>query len=96
MDDILPHIQTHKENPERAYPGGESGTDLKGRVMDFLSDIQRQHGGAQVLVMTHFGPIETVLRHYLNIPVSERVWPAHDQVHRIDFGGKDSPSVTTL
>jgi len=96
VDDILPFIQHHKKNRALAYPGGESGADLSRRVMGFLDDIRTLHGGESVLVMAHFGPIETALRHYLNIPISERVWPTHDQVHRFDFGPHDKVSVTTL
>ena len=97
VEEILPLIQHHKENSALAYPGGESGDDLKARVMGFLGDVLGRHPEGNILVMTHFGPIETALRHYLGIPVSERVWPAHDQVHRLVFSGTGTaPRVTTL
>jgi len=96
VDEILPFIQTHKERPELRYPGGESGNDLKQRVMGFLAEMGKRHNGGQVLIMAHFGPIETALRHYQNIPVSERVWPGHDQVHQLVLGAGDDAMVTTL
>lgn len=96
VDEILPFIQTHKERPELRYPGGESGAELQERVMGFLNELRERHQGGQVLIMAHFGPIETALRHYQNIPLSERVWPGHDQVHCFDFAGGESPSVSIL
>ncbi len=96
VDEILPFIQHHKENSALRYPNGESGDDLAARVMGFLDRLRTDHPDGTVLVVSHFGPIETALRRHLHIPVSERVWPAHDQVHRFEFVPGAAPTVTTF
>lgn len=98
--EVLPIIQRHKRNPALAYPGGESGADLKGRVLDFLAEATGNGGaaglGGPVLVMTHFGVIETALRHYLGIPVSQPVHPPHEAVHAIDLAPGAPPRLSVL
>lgn len=96
VDEILPFIQHHKENSSLRYPNGESGDDLATRVMGFLDQLRADYPDRTVLVVSHFGPIETALRRYRHIPVSQRVWPAHDQVHRFVFGENRAPEVTTF
>ncbi|MBI5137824.1 MAG: histidine phosphatase family protein [Nitrospirae bacterium] len=96
VDAVLPLIQEFKQKTHLRYPGGESGDELKARVLAFLDDARRQHPDGTVLAMTHFGPIETALRHYLGIPPTERVWPEHEQVHRLDFAADGAATVTTL
>lgn len=95
VEDVLPLIQRHKRDPARSYPGGESGAELKARVLEFLAEVTNG-GGRQVLVMTHFGVIETALRHYFAIPLTEAVHPPHDSVHRVDLGPDGLPRLTVL
>lgn len=94
--DVLPRIQRHKRAPSLPYPGGESGADLKRRVLDFLAEATGDGAGGPVLVMTHFGVIETALRHYLGIPVSEPVHPPHEAVHTIDLAPGGPPRLSVL
>jgi len=96
VDDVLTLIQHHKRDPARAYPGGESGADLKARVLAFLEEVTNGGGGRQVLVMTHFGVIETALRHYLGIPVTQRVHPDHEEIHHIDLAPGAPPRVSRI
>ena len=39
-----------------ARPGGENYHEVKQRMMDFLEDIDRQHQGKTIVVVTHFTP----------------------------------------
>lgn len=97
--DVLATIQRHKRDTARPYPGGESGADLKRRVLDFLAEVTGDGGtgsGGPVLVMTHFGVIETALRHYLGIPLTERVHPPHEAVHAIDLSPGAPPRLSLL
>jgi len=94
--DVLPRIQRHKRNPSLPYPGGESGADLKRRVLDFLEEATGNGAAGPVLVMTHFGVIETALRHYFGIPVSEPVHPPHEAVHAIDLAPGAPPRLSVL
>jgi broad specificity phosphatase PhoE len=94
--DVLPIIHRHKLESALPYPGGESGADLKRRVLDFLAEATAGDAGGPVLVMTHFGVIETALRHYLAIPLSEPVQPPHEAVHAIDLGPGAPPRLTVL
>ena len=94
--EVLPLIQTHKAQTDLAYPGGESGRDLRARVLAFLDEVTAAHAGRHLLVMTHFGVIETTLRHLFHIPLSEPVHPPHDAVHRIDLTPNGPPRLEVL
>jgi broad specificity phosphatase PhoE len=94
--EVLARIQRHKRNPALPYPGGESGADLKRRVLDFLAEATGNGAAGPVLVMTHFGVIETALRHYLGIPLTEPVHPPHEAVHAIDLETGAPPRLSVL
>lgn len=94
--EVLPRIRTHKEQASLPYPGGESGHDLRARVLAFLEEATDGRDGHDLLVMTHFGVIETTLRHLFGIPVSEPIHPPHDAVHRIDLPPDGPPRLTRL
>jgi probable phosphoglycerate mutase len=94
VDEMLPRILRHKRDTRLAYPGGESGDELKARVLDFVEGVMEAHPGWDVVVMTHFGVIETAVRHFFQVPLSEPVRPPHDAVHRIDLAPDRSPRLT--
>ncbi|MFQ5508029.1 MAG: histidine phosphatase family protein [Leptospirillia bacterium] len=82
VDQVLPVIGRHKQETALPYPGGESGDDLKQRVVSFVDDAKTRHGNGQVLVVTHFGVIETVIGHY-TAPQDIPIRPDHGRVYRI-------------
>lgn len=97
VEEALPRILRHKRRTDLPYPGGgESGDDLKARVLAFVEEAMAAHPGWSVVVMTHFGVIETAVRHYFRVPLSEPVRPPHDAVHRIDFVPEAPPRLTVL
>lgn len=96
VDEVLPRILRHKRHTHLSYPGGESGDDLKARVLAFVDEAMATHPGWNVVVMTHFGVIETAVRHFFRVPLSEPVRPPHDAVHRIDLAPDAPPRLTVL
>ena len=50
-------INTDDEDLFKTLPGStESIMDVKKRMMDFVADIDKKHGGENILVITHFTP----------------------------------------
>jgi broad specificity phosphatase PhoE len=96
VEEVLHLIRRHKTDSALPYPGGESGDDLRNRVLAFLKEATAGRAGRQLLVMTHFGVIETTLRHLFQIPLSEAVHPPHDAVHRIDLAPDEPPRLAVL
>ncbi len=66
IEDIMDIIQLHKKQTHRRYPDGESGDSFSKRVLDFVEMVLDLHVGGTILFMTHFGVIETILKHYIN------------------------------
>ena len=45
---------------------GESMGEVKGRIMDFLSEIEKKYKGKTVLIVSHAGTLSIVSRHFHN------------------------------
>ncbi len=58
-------IQHHKEQTHIHYSGGESGDSFSKRVLSFVEMVLGMHEGGAILFMTHFGVIETIVKHYV-------------------------------
>ena len=71
---IRPIISHHKKNREIPYPQGESSFDFTARVEAFFDEVIRKDNCATVLVIAHYGVIETALKNFTdyknNTPVS--------------------------
>lgn len=61
-----------QRNPDYVIPGGESTNQLTERVMVAFEDIAKKHSGERVLIVTHGGPIGSLLRHTLDLPYSAK------------------------
>lgn len=96
VQEVLPEIARHKENPHIPYPGGESGNDLKARVTAFLVDAIAAHPGHHLVVVTHFGVIETTLRHYGTLSPTERLHPDHRNVYRLELHAEQAPRLQVI
>ena len=68
IDDVKDIILLHKEQTQRHYIDGESGDSFSNRVLGFVEMALDVHEGGTILFITHFGVIETILRHYINNP----------------------------
>jgi len=66
IDDVKDIILLHKKQTQRHYIYGESGDSFSNRVLGFVEMALDVHEGGTILFMTHFGVIETILRHYIN------------------------------
>jgi broad specificity phosphatase PhoE len=65
VEEIKDIILLHKEQTLRHYTDGESGYSFGKRVLSFVKMVLDVHGGGTILFMTHFGVIETILKHYI-------------------------------
>jgi Fructose-2,6-bisphosphatase len=68
IEDIKDIILLHKKETQRHYTDGESGDSFSKRVLGFVEMVLDVHEGGAILFMTHFGVIETILKHYINKP----------------------------
>lgn len=59
----------HVGDPDAPIPGGESTRQLQQRSVECLEAIARRHPGEQIVVVTHGGVINSLLRHTLGIPL---------------------------
>jgi probable phosphoglycerate mutase len=58
-----------KSDSDYIVPGGESARQFAARVIDCLEEIASRHGGQEIVVVTHGGPVSSLLCHTLNIPL---------------------------
>ena len=68
FDAVKDIILLHKEQTQRHYTDGESGYSFGKRVLSFVKMVLDVHEGGTILFMTHFGVIETILKHYIRKP----------------------------
>ncbi len=95
-NEIMSIIKHHKANPELRYPEGECGNDLIQRVRNFFSHCLRIHKGETILVVSHYGIMETAARQYAGIPVDEPVTIGRDDVWRLKFSDDKSARLEVL
>ncbi|MGR3173000.1 MAG: histidine phosphatase family protein [Candidatus Scalindua sp.] len=68
IEEVKEVILLHKKQTWKYYPDGESGDSFSKRIIDFVENVLRRYEGKAVLFMTHYGVIETILRHYIAMP----------------------------
>ncbi len=61
----------HAGDPDMQMPDGESTRQLQQRSVECLEAIARQNPGEQIVVVTHGGVINSLLRHTLGIPLGQ-------------------------
>ena len=83
--EIMPIILEHKEAPDVPYPNGESGGQFIARVKGFFKMLMDRHAGGQILVITHFGVMETAARQFTGPPSYEKIHIGPDDVWRMTF-----------
>jgi len=79
-------VVDHANHPAQAEPPPESRQALLDRVLRFLREAVRRHGGRKVVVVTHADCCAVVLHHVLGIPLDTRspFRVDHASVHRIE------------
>ena len=83
--DIMPIILKHKADSRLCYPKGESGDQFIARVRGFFSGLSEHHAGQHILVVTHFGVMETAARQFTGPPAYENIMIGVDDVWRMTF-----------
>jgi broad specificity phosphatase PhoE len=54
------------------FPEGESGTEARQRVVEFLEENRQLHGDENVVAVSHDGLIRALMCHLMDIPVTNR------------------------
>lgn len=91
VKDVKDIIIKHKQNTKIPYPGGESGDMLKKRVIWFMENYILGSVARYFLVITHYGVLETILRHYVGLPNSD-IRANMDGIAKLSFNGKEVES----
>lgn len=58
---------------ERPMPGGESWPELSGRIIAFIKDIEKDHRGERILLVTHRCPIRVMKAYFGNISLDKLI-----------------------
>jgi len=95
-EEIMPTILRHKADTSRKYPGGESGDDLKKRVFKFLTKCLERHKNETLLLVTHYGVIETAIRKFTDHPADLPVTIDPEAVYYLSFDSLTSAKVKVL
>jgi broad specificity phosphatase PhoE len=59
-------------------PGGESSRELEARILAFVAEMAGKHPGQRVAVVTHGGPVRSLVAHLLGIPITQLAPFAYD------------------
>ena len=86
--EIMEKIRFHKQNDHIPYPNGESGVDLKKRVTGFVERVLQTADSDDVLVVTHYGVIETMIRSYTEIGTDKEFRFDPNSLAILTFGEK--------
>ncbi|VAX19126.1 hypothetical protein MNBD_NITROSPINAE04-330 [hydrothermal vent metagenome] len=95
-EEIMPTILRHKADTSMKYPGGESGDDLIKRVRRFFTKCLDRHKNETVLVVSHYGVMETVIRKFTDRPADVPVTIDPEAVYQLCFDGLTSANVKVL
>lgn len=83
--EIMPTVLKHKANPRLNYPNGESGAQFIARVKKFFLELLENHTGQTVLVVSHYGVLETTARQFAGTPPDEKVIIGRDDIWEMIF-----------
>lgn len=84
-EEIMPVVRMHKANPSLRYPGGECGEDLIARTKRFFVEMALQRCGETILVVTHYGVMETAVKLFAGVPADTPVAIGPDEVWLLVF-----------
>jgi probable phosphoglycerate mutase len=95
-EEIMPIVRRHKADLSLRYPGGECGFDLLARTKRFFADVRLRHEGGLILVVTHYGVMETAAKSFAGFPADKPVVIGADEVWLFEFGCGDEARLTTI
>lgn len=88
VDKVKDIIVEHKKNSSVPYPGGESGDMLKERSLNFIDKYILPNSEKCFLVVTHYGVLEVILKHYFKLTYKEIQTDCRNIV-RLCFDGRE-------
>lgn len=62
-------VERWEADPSMATPGGESLLELQQRVVECADMMAREHSGSTIVLVSHMGPIKTLLCAALDVPL---------------------------
>ncbi|MBF0634915.1 MAG: histidine phosphatase family protein, partial [Nitrospinae bacterium] len=95
-EEIMPIVRRHKADPSLRYPDGERGADLVTRTERFFAEARVRHVGESILVVTHYGVMETVAKRFAGFPPDEPVVIGSDDVWLLELGDGGARFETAL
>lgn len=95
-EEIMPTILRHKADTTIKYPGGESGDDLKKRVAKLFKFCFDHHQNKTLLLVSHYGVMETILREFTDHPNDQQVTLDPESVYHLSFDSVTSASMKVL
>jgi broad specificity phosphatase PhoE len=63
-------VKAWEADPAVPIPGGESLVALQDRIVDLANELAREHSGGTVALISHMGPIKTLLCAALDLPLA--------------------------
>ena len=87
FSEVYDIITYHKRYSDLSYPEGESGDMFKNRVLNFVEDRILGSDSKYFFVVTHFGVLEAILRHYAKLKYS-RIDDSRDAIIQLCFNEK--------
>ena len=94
--EIMPVVLKHKANPDLNYPDGESGAQFTARVRSFFLELLEKYPGQTVLVVSHYGVMETAARQFAGKPPDEKIIIGPDEVWQMTFNEGPSAVIKIL
>jgi len=64
------HARFRGSDPDYVVPGGESARQRHERSVACAEDLARRHPGQTIVIVTHGGPLGSLMRHALGLPLA--------------------------
>lgn len=83
-------VEAWEADPSIPVPGGESLTQLQGRVVELAGELVAMRAGSTVALVSHMGAIKTLLLAALNLPLesANRIFLDPATITVIDWGSE--------
>ena len=81
-------LEAWEADQRSAPPGGESLETVQNRMLDLVAELEAEHAGCWVVLITHVGPIKALLAAALGVPIPavRRLFLDPASISVIDWG----------
>lgn len=88
---VAEHYPKHKNDPDWAYPGGESFRQMQQRSVDFVTSMAKVHPQQTVLIVIHAGVIRGLISHFLKLHYADHLKHkiSHRYIGKLLFNGSE-------